>query len=90
MAERVFLFVRALDRLNVTSLLTIPKPVSRLACRLKSSLEKVVPIAIMLSSDPQTGKSGWLVTKYLGEPKLSTHRVCRIHSRAHRIGYAGN
>ncbi len=71
LAEHVFSFVRAFDRLHTTTLLTIPKPVSPMSFRLKNTLEEVIPVAIALSFDPTSGKRFWNVTKYLGENKLS-------------------
>lgn len=70
LAEHVFSFVRAFDRLNTTTLLTIPKPVSPIAYRLKNAIEEVVPVSIMMNSDPGSGRRLFNVTKYLGEKKL--------------------
>ena len=71
LAEHVFSFVRAFDRLNTTTLLTIPKPVSPMAYRLKNAIEEVVPVSLMMNFDPGSGKRFFNVTKYLGEKKLS-------------------
>jgi hypothetical protein len=71
LAEHVFSFVRAFDRLNTTTLLTIPKPVSPMAYRLKNTIEEVVPVSVMMTFDPGSGKRFFNVTKYLGEKKLS-------------------
>ncbi|MDZ4197937.1 MAG: ATPase domain-containing protein [Kiritimatiellia bacterium] len=70
-AEHVFSFVRAFDRMGTTTLLTLPKPVSSMAFKLKNALEEVVPVSVLLA--PQTDRSGgftWQVSKYLGEKKL--------------------
>lgn len=65
-AEHVYSFIHALDRLGVTSLLTLPKPISNPAFALKSRIEDLCPIAINL--DHSNGKErGLRVTKYLGE-----------------------
>jgi len=70
-AERVFSFVRAFDRLGTTTLLTLPKPVSPMAFKLKNALEEVVPISITLTPDTAArGRFAWHVSKYLGENKL--------------------
>ncbi len=69
LAEHVFSFVRAFDRLATTTLLTLPKPVSPIAYRLKSVLEDTVPIAITLQLESEERRL-WLVTKYLGEARL--------------------
>jgi circadian clock protein KaiC len=71
LAEHVFSFVRAFDRLNTTTLLTMPKPVSPMSFRLKNALEEVVPVSAMLTFDPGSGKRFLNVTKYLGEKKLA-------------------
>ena len=72
LVEHVYSFIRALDRLSVTSLLTLPKPVSNPAYTLKSRLEDLCPIAVNL--DHTDGANRVMrVTKYLGEMrKLST------------------
>ncbi|MBI2438493.1 MAG: AAA family ATPase [Lentisphaerae bacterium] len=72
--EHVFSFVRAFDRMGVTSLFTMPRPVSALACRLKNAMEDVVPVSISLTSEPATGKKVMMVNKFLGENKLMTNR----------------
>jgi len=65
-AEHVYSFIHALDRLGVTSLLTLPKPISNPAFALKSRIEDLCPIAINL--DHSSDKDRVLrVTKYLGE-----------------------
>jgi KaiC/GvpD/RAD55 family RecA-like ATPase len=71
-AEHVYSFIHALERLGVTSLLTLPKPVSNSAYTLKNRLEDLCPVALNL--DHSDGKSRMLrVIKYLGENgKLST------------------
>ena len=70
MAEHVFSFVRAFERLRCTTLLTMPKPVSPMASKLKAALDDVVPVAISVSLDPDTGQRLWLVTKYLGDGRI--------------------
>ncbi len=70
MAEHVFSFVRAFDRLRCTTLLTLPRPVSPIATRLKNSIDDVVPVSVNLAIDSATGQRSWLTTKYLGESRL--------------------
>ncbi|MBM4155511.1 MAG: hypothetical protein FJ221_10860 [Lentisphaerae bacterium] len=70
MAEHVFSFVRAFDRLRCTTLLTLPRPVSAIATRLKNALDDVVPVSVTLSTDEATGQRSWLTTKCLGEVRL--------------------
>lgn len=69
MAKHVFSFIQALDRLGVTAVLTMPKPVSSLAFSLKNLMEDQTPVAITLDVD-QTGKRTLTVNKYLGESAL--------------------
>lgn len=70
MAEHVFSFVRAFDRLRCTTMLTMPRPVSPVATRLKNALDEVVPVSVMLSIDSALGQRSWLTTKFLGETRL--------------------
>ena len=70
MAEQVFSFVRSFDRLGVTTMLTLPKPVSSMAFRLKKSLEDVVPVSILLVPEGSDTPATAQVVKYLGEKKL--------------------
>lgn len=65
-SEHVFSFVRAFERLRCTTLLTLPRPVSPAAVRIKNALDDVVPISVALSVDPKTGQKTWTTTKYLG------------------------
>ncbi|MDD4102369.1 MAG: RAD55 family ATPase [Kiritimatiellae bacterium] len=71
-AEHVYSFIHAIERLGVTALLTIPKPVSNPSFSLKSRLEDLCPVAVNV--DHENGANRVLrVTKYLGEVKnLST------------------
>jgi len=72
LAEHVFSFVRAFDRLGTTTLMTLPKPVSPMAFRLKNALEEVAPVSMMLHYDPSASARSLHVTKYLGEKKLAS------------------
>ena len=65
-AEHVYSFIHALERLGVTSLLTLPKPVSDSANTLKSRLEDLCPVVINLDHDHGQNRT-MRVTKYLGE-----------------------
>ncbi len=69
-AEHVYSFIHALERLGVTSLLTLSKPVSNAAYTLKNRLEDLCPVAIQL--EHSDGEARLLrVTKYFGEnPRL--------------------
>ncbi len=67
LGERVFSLVRAFERMKCTTLLTLPRPVSANAVRLKQALEAVVPVAVELSLSLETGQRAWLTGKYLGE-----------------------
>ena len=67
MNERVFSLVHALERLGCTTLLTLPRPVSPMAARLKEALERLVPVAVDLALSLDNGQRTWLTTKYLGD-----------------------
>jgi len=71
--EHVFSFVRFLDRLNVTTMMTIPKPASPMALRLKKALEDTVPISCVLAPDDSDAQDVfvWQTVKYFGERKLA-------------------
>lgn len=71
-AEHVYSFIHAIERLGATALLTIPKPVSNPSFTLKSRLEDLCPVAISMDHENGTNRT-IRVTKYLGEVKnLST------------------
>ncbi len=65
LSEHVFSFVRSLDRMNVTTLMTMPRAASLAAARLYKLVEEQVPISITLASD-ENEKRTLIVNKYLG------------------------
>ncbi len=68
LSEHLFSFVRAFERMGVTALFTMPRPVSPAAFRLKNKLEELMPVAITLQRPEETtGNWTCIVTKYLGE-----------------------
>ncbi|MBU1694354.1 MAG: hypothetical protein KKC51_10380 [Verrucomicrobia bacterium] len=69
LGQHVLSFARAFDRLGATTLMTIPKPVSAMAHRLRKVLEEVLPICIYLTLGDTTDRLLFQVTKYLGEKK---------------------
>lgn len=69
LAEHIFSFVRSCDRLGVTTMMTIPKPVSSMAFRLKKALEDVTPVSILLNTTEEEDRYVWQAVKYLGEKK---------------------
>ncbi len=69
--EHLFSFVRAFDRMQVTSVFTLPKPVSPLSFRIKNTLENLVPVSITLSREPAHSTPAFIVSKYLGENRLA-------------------
>ncbi len=71
-ARHVFSFVRSFDRLGATTVLTLPKPISPVAFKLKSILEDIVPVAVTLALDESTDGRCWIVNKYLGEARLDS------------------
>ncbi len=64
--EHIFSLVRAFERLGVTALFTLPKPVSTTAGRLRKLVEDVVPVSLTLLREPDAPSRQMLVTKYLG------------------------
>jgi len=70
LTEHVFSFVRAFERIGVTTLMTLPKPASLPSMRLKNALEEVAPVSVTLSTIQNSNDPIWIVTKYLGEMKL--------------------
>ncbi|MDD3582420.1 MAG: RAD55 family ATPase [Kiritimatiellae bacterium] len=71
-AEHVYSFIHALERLDATSLLLLPKPASNAAHTLKNRLEDLCPVVIHLAHTHDRCRI-LRVTKYLGESsKLST------------------
>jgi KaiC/GvpD/RAD55 family RecA-like ATPase len=66
LAEHVFSFVRAIERLGATTLLTLPKPVSLPAVKLHRMVEDVTPISLQLTIRGGDGRRSWIVNKYLG------------------------
>ena len=69
LAKHIYSFIQAIERMGVTALLTLPKPVSPLAFTLKNRLEEQVPIVFTLDHE-EGGHRTLLVNKYLGEPSL--------------------
>lgn len=88
MTEQVFSFVRSCDRLGVTTLMTLPKPVSNMAFRLKKTLEANTPVAVFLSPGEEPHLLTWHTVKYLGDKK-STFPVPFTIERGRGIVPAG-
>jgi len=65
-AQHIFSLVRAIERMNVTALFTLPKPVSPAAIRLRKLLEDNLPVSISLTCDSALTSREWLVGKYIG------------------------
>ena len=66
LAEHIFSFVRAFERLNVSCLFTMPKPVSTPAIRLRRLLEQNLPVCLTLKKDKGNGKHYLNIDKYIG------------------------
>jgi KaiC/GvpD/RAD55 family RecA-like ATPase len=68
LSEHVFSFVRSLDRMGVTTMLTMPKAASLAAARLYKLVEDQIPVSISLHADEVDGKVSrlFVVNKYLG------------------------
>ena len=67
LAEHVFSFIRSLDRMGVTAMLTMPRPVSLAAARLYKLVEDQVPISVSLrKAEPESEPHILIVNKYIG------------------------
>lgn len=64
--EHIFSLVRAFERLGVTAMFTMPKPVSANAGRLRKLVEDVVPVSLTLMREPAAPARQMVVSKYLG------------------------
>jgi KaiC/GvpD/RAD55 family RecA-like ATPase len=64
--EHIFSLVRAFERLGVTALFTLPRPVSANAGRLRKLVEDVVPVSLTLLREPDRPSRQMVVSKYLG------------------------
>lgn len=69
LGKHVYSFIQALERLGVTSVLTIPRPVSTAARALRDALESQIPVVLTLDRDPM-GAHSLVVDKYIGENNL--------------------
>ena len=78
LAEHVYSFVRAFERIGVTTLMTIPKPASLPSTRLKNALEEVAPVSVTLANIPHSNDLVWITNKYLGEMKLDKETPYQI------------
>lgn len=70
LAEHIFSFVRAFERLGATTLFTAPKPASPAAQRMLKYLVDNVPVAIYLAKSTDGSELQWRTSKYLGEPSV--------------------
>jgi KaiC/GvpD/RAD55 family RecA-like ATPase len=66
LAEHVFSFVRSLDRMGVTTMLTMPRAASVAASRLYKLVEDEVPISLTLTQEGGGNHRLVIVNKYLG------------------------
>ncbi|MBT3192139.1 MAG: hypothetical protein HN341_06250 [Verrucomicrobia bacterium] len=66
LAEHVFSFTRSLDRMGVTTMLTIPRAASLAAARLYKLVEDQVPISLTLGLEEDSEDRLLTVNKYLG------------------------
>jgi KaiC/GvpD/RAD55 family RecA-like ATPase len=64
--EHVFSFIRSLDRMGVTTMLTMPKAASLASAKLYKMIEAQVPISLTLDPASRGGDRLILVNKYLG------------------------
>lgn len=64
--EHVFSFVRSLDRMGVTTLLTMPKAASLASAKLYKMMEGQVPISLTFDYEEQDRSRLMIVNKYIG------------------------
>jgi hypothetical protein len=64
--EHVFSFIRSLDRMGVTTMLTMPKAASLASAKLYKMIEAQVPISFTLDPADDRGQRMAIVNKYLG------------------------
>jgi KaiC/GvpD/RAD55 family RecA-like ATPase len=76
--EHIVSFVRALQRMEVTALLTLPKPASSAAHHLRHILESHASASLTLIPEPSRGMTRLAVNKYLGASQNLVHFDCRI------------
>lgn len=80
LSEHVFSFIRSLDRMGVTTLLTMPRAVSLAASRLYKLVEDQVPISVSLGMEDGSERHLLTVNKYLGmDDKVGCEFGFEIH-----------
>jgi KaiC/GvpD/RAD55 family RecA-like ATPase len=78
LAEHVYSFVHAFERIGATTLMTMPKPASLPSTRLKNAIEEMAPVSVTLATTPNASERVWITTKYLGEMKLDQETPYQI------------
>ena len=80
LAEHVFSFIRSLDRMNVTTLMTMPRAASLAAARLYKLVEEQVPISVTFGGDDDNARL-LIVNKYLGmDDRVGSEFPFEIHA----------
>lgn len=64
--EHVFSFIRSLDRMGVTTMLTMPKAASLASAKLYKMIEAQVPVSLTLDVAKNDSHRMFIVNKYLG------------------------
>ncbi len=64
--EHIYTFMSRLEDLRVTTLLTLPMPVSKSAVKLRALVEACVPVSVVLQEQSAAGRLNGRVSKYLG------------------------
>lgn len=65
--EHAFSFVRAMERMGATTLLTLPRPHSALARRLHEALFAMVPVAAAIEESTDHAHGLWRTRRYVGD-----------------------
>ncbi len=71
LAEHIFSFIRVFQRIGVTTMLTMPKPASPPAQKLRRLIQDVVPVSVALEHNPDRNERTLNVDKYLGATRRS-------------------
>lgn len=69
LVKHIYSFIQAIERMGITAILTIPRPVSPLAHTLKNHLVEQIPVVFTLDRN-DTGKYTLQLNKYLGQTTL--------------------
>lgn len=67
LAEHIFSFVRAFERMKTTTVFTLFQPASPAARKLRELLLDQIPVSVMIDYDAAAGTRYWVLDKFEGE-----------------------